>query len=200
MNDQESQDSSSSVGQLARLVVSPSSLAVFVVIASLLVGGFSFMLTRPVPERILSHQQTDALNPESRMWQDPSELISIDKLNDPAFTQRALTESEQHWAELRQKVAALHSKRQAVIVVVGNSSSSPFGTEMRLRNRVAVLSALQAAGLVKENSSRTLFVLHEAQQTEAQSGPTFLLPVETFSRDPLLERGSDGPPENLPRQ
>jgi hypothetical protein len=170
-----------SFGQLARILVSPSGIAVVVVIASLVAGGFSFFLTRPAPERQLSTYGTDLLNPESRMWQDPSQLIPMEKLWDEKFTTQALVTSKATWKELAKRLHSRPELPNAVLLVIGHSGSSPYGTEWRLRNRVAVLCALRAAGFVKEAADRTSFVLHTNRV-----GRLFLLPVEVFKRDPIL--------------
>ncbi|TAL07414.1 MAG: hypothetical protein EPO07_00230, partial [Verrucomicrobia bacterium] len=194
-----SDDAGSNSGQLTRLFLSAPGVAAIVAVASLVVGSFGFRLARPQAETQLQSDSSEMLRFESRIWQDPTQFLGTDKLRDEKVRAQLPPAIASNWARLRKDFLPEENrtKTNAILFVINNHSPFPQGVETRLRNRVAVLAALRAAGLVKKGSDETRFVSlatagEAVPTTAAASGveDLKLVAYEVFWRDGSVESSS----------
>lgn len=179
-----SDDSPNPVAQWSQLLLSPSGIAIVLLVVSVAVGTLQFKLPRPIPESSFATHPTDLLRLDSRIWQDPAALMSPERLRDTGFLAQAAASTSNSWARLQKE---FQSGSNAVLFVIGNSSLFPHGGEIRLRNRVAVLSAMRDSGLVKQGADETVFLLQrqwaEGESISNPTGDPFLVPAEMFLRE-----------------
>src|SRR5436305_757327 len=91
------EDSARSSGQIGRLFFSTPALAFVVAIASLLISGFNFRLARNTSETQAQTDPADVLRLDSRIWQDPKQLLPPAKLRDQGFLSSVYSASETNW-------------------------------------------------------------------------------------------------------
>ena len=183
---------------LSRLLFSAPGMALIVAIASLVLSTFTFRLARPESNTQAREYATDLLRRESRIWQDPTEVIPATIFNDISTNQLKAfyASAEENWKSIREEM--LFSKKEnqtnAVVFVIDHSSPYSHGIESRLRTRTAILSAMREVGFTKRKADETDFVLLDAPFVVESSTndlqnhapkPFNPLPYEVFHNDTI---------------